>query len=199
MPELADAVIEEAAERGQRLLVDEFVALVERHHEPDGAGVPRELVEAYFAALEDERAVDVEVLRGAFEDELTDADAYDGRNAVYEVGDGRVSTYPAEWHDRLGADASLAAFVGVMTESMGDPPRSGASPGVAEDDLLDAAVTLGGRSRRAAREELEELRADGVLVEDADQHPRAGVALAADVDFEEGGLGKPDRGDAPGG
>jgi hypothetical protein len=184
VPELKDAVMDEATDRGQKLLADEFVELLERHHETDDSGVRREVVEAYFDALEDERAVDVDGLRSAFEDEFTDADTYAGRNAVYEVGDGHVSTYPSEWHDRLTEGDSLATFVDVMTESMEDPPHSAASSGVAEDDLVDAAVTLGDRGRRSAREEIDELRADGVLVEDADQHPRAGVVLAEDADFE---------------
>jgi hypothetical protein len=102
-----------------------------------------------------------------------------------------VSAYPSEWHERLDEDDSLAAFVDAMTETMDDPPHSGASSGVAEDDLVDAAVTLGGRSRQDARDEIDELRADGVLVEDADQHPRAGVALAEDADFEKDDLNKP--------
>ena len=46
-----------------------------------------------------------------------------------------------------------------------------------------------------ARIELRDLRGDGVLVADADQHPRAGITLAEDTDFEKDDWDKPDFGD----
>jgi hypothetical protein len=81
-----------------------------------------------------------------------------------------------------------------MTETA-DPPKSAASTGVSKDDLLEAAEVLSDRSREDARIELRDLRGDGVLVADADQHPRAGITLAEDTDFEKDDWDKPDFGD----
>lgn len=181
--ELHDAVLEEAAERGERLLVEEFVELAERRH--DGPGVPESVLDDYLEELSGESDVDAAALRSLLDDRRTDSETYENADAVYEVGDGRLSAYPAAWHERLDADDSLAAFVATMTGSMDEPPRSGASSGVAETDLVDAAVTLGDRSRADARGELEALRDQSVLAESADQHPRAGVTLGPEADVDD--------------
>lgn len=195
MPELDETVLEKVGNRRERLLVDEFVEIVEHHHPTEGRGVARDAVHAYFDELDERTGADAEGFRHDLADRLTDDESYAGSDAVYEVGEDRVSAYPAEWHERLDADDSLAAYVDVMTDAADDPPGSAASPGVPEDDLLDAAAVLGGRDRDEARGELEDLRAEGVLVSDADQHPRAGVAVADDVDFEKEQFDKPDWGD----
>jgi hypothetical protein len=191
--ELDDGVIEEAAGRGETLAVGDLVALTERAHGGE-RGVPRETLDAYLDVLGEESLVNADALRETLENRVVADREFAGETAVYEVADGRVSAYPGEWHDRL-AGASIAEYVDAMTAAMDDPPGSGASPGVAETDLLDAAETIDGRDREAAREELDDLRAEGVLVADADQHPRAGIALAEDVDFEKERWDKPDWGD----
>ena len=187
--QLDDAVIEEAVGRGDQLLVGKLVKVIEKHHDT-GPGVPRSLVEAYIEELDESGAVDGEEMRRELDDHLgydrEDAD----KAAVYDVGDGRVSGYPAVWHEELDPDASLAEYVYVMTRTE-DPPKSAASPGVSKDDLLEAAAVLSDRDREDARQELRDLRSEGVLVADADQHPRAGVTLADDVDFEKDDWDKP--------
>lgn len=194
MTRLDDAVIEEADGRGERLLADELVELAERHHDFDEPGVPRGLVDDYFDALEERASFDVEPMREQFRDHLTADRSFVDTNAVYEVGDDRVSGYPASLHQRLDEDATLADYVYVMTHSMGDTAESAASPGVAKDELLGAATAVGERSHQEAREQLKDLRADGVLVADADQHPRAGISLAEDADIDKDRLDKPDWG-----
>jgi hypothetical protein len=190
--ELDDAVLEEAGSRGDQLLVGKLVKLVEKHHDT-GPGVPRSLVEDYIEAL-DEDSVDGDQLRDQLDAHLADDREAPNKGAVYDVGQGRVSGYPEVWHDRLDPNDSLAAYVAVMTETA-DPPKSAASTGVSKDDLLEAAEVLSDRSREDARIELRDLRGDGVLVADADQHPRAGITLAEDTDFEKDDWDKPDFGD----
>lgn len=190
--ELDDAVLEEAGSRGDQLLVGKLVKLAEKRHDT-GPGVPRSLVEEYIDAL-DEDSVNAERMRDNLAAHLADDHESPDRSAVYAVGEGRVSGYPAVWHENLDPDDSLAAYVAVMTET-GDLPNSAASSGVAKDDLLEAAAVLSDRSREDARIELRDLRGDGVLVADADQHPRAGVTLAEDTEFEKEQWDKPDFGD----
>ncbi|SEW07531.1 hypothetical protein [Halobacterium jilantaiense] len=190
--ELDDAVIEEAGSRGGQLLVGKLVKLAEKHHDT-APGVPQSLVEDYLDALAED-SVDGEQLREQLRAHLADDREAPNKGAVYEVGDGRVSGYPAAWHERLDPDDSLAAYVAVMTETA-DLPKSAASSGVSKDDLLEAAAVLSDRSREDARAELRDLRGDGVLVADADQHPRAGVTLAEDTEFEKEQWDKPDFGE----
>lgn len=191
--ELDDAVIEEAAGRGDQLLAGTLVKLVERHHDDPEPGVPLSLVEDYLDAL-DEGTVDAEQVRETLDIHLAEDREAPTEAAVYNVGEGRVSGYPAVWHDRLDPEDSLVAYVAVMTETA-DSPKSAASSGVSKDDLLEAAAVLSDRSREDARIELRDLRGDGVLVADADQHPRAGITLAEDADFEKDDWDRPDFGD----
>ncbi|WP_232700889.1 hypothetical protein [Halobacterium wangiae] len=188
-----DPVIEEAANRGDQLLVGKLVRLVEKHDDT-GPGVPRSLVEEYIEELNAEGTVDGEQMRRELDDHLADDREGAGEASVYEVGEGRVSGYPEVWHERLDPDDSLAKYVQVINETE-HPPNSGASSGVAKDDLLETAAVLGDRSREDAREELKDLRADGTLVADADQHPRAGVTLADETDFEKDDWDRPDPDD----
>jgi len=190
--ELDDAVLEEAGSRGDQLLVGKLVQLAEKHHDT-GPGVPRSLVEDYIDAL-DADSVDARQMRENLDAHLAEGRESPNEGAVYDVGQGRVSGYPAVWHERLDPDSSLAEYVAVMTETT-NSPKSAASTGVAKDDLLEAASVLSDRSRDDARSELRDLRGDGMLVSDADQHPRAGVSLAEDVDFEKDDWDKPDFGD----
>lgn len=192
MAELDDEVIETLHSEGERLLADDLVEIVERHHDFDEAGVPRGLVDDYLDALEESAAFNTGPLREQFEEHLTSDRSFVDTNSVYEVGDGRVSAYPAEWHERLDGDASLADYVRVMTDSMDETPETAASRGVAKDELFDVAAVIGGMRRGEARGRLKDLRADGVLVADTDQHPRAGVTLAEDADVEKNHLDKPD-------
>jgi len=164
------------------LLAGKLVKLVEKHH-GSGPGVPLSVVEEYVEELDVTGAIDGEETRRELDDHLADDREDADKAAVYEVGDGRVSGYPAVFHEEFDPGDSLAQLVYVMTRT-GDPPKSAASPGVSKDDLLEAAAVLSDRDREDAREELTDLRSAGVLVADADQHPRAGVTLADDVDFE---------------
>lgn len=184
MGRLDDEVIDELRTELGNLSVHDFLELLEQHHRSGEPGVARDLVEGYFDALEERSEFAAGSMREEFGAKLTDERATASGDAVYKVGDGRVSAYPASWHEQLGDGGSLVDLVRVMTRSTDRTLEGAASTAVREDDLLDAATAIGGVNRQEAREQLEDLRADGVLVADADQHPRAGISLTEDAEFE---------------
>ncbi|WP_135822865.1 hypothetical protein [Halostella litorea] len=179
MVELSDHVVGEFGHRGDSLLVDEFLSLIERHHPTDGPGVDRSVVEAYAATL-DERGVsqlDGDVILERVESKRTDSGTWVDDDAIYDIGDGRVSTFPAAWHDRLGGSTDVVAFVEFLTDREASIGQGGAGAGVPEELLLDVVAVVGGLDREDAKAKLEELRRSGPLAEDADQHPNARVRL----------------------
>lgn len=178
MVELNDRVLDEFGHRGDSLIAEEFLSLIERHHPTDGPGVDRSLVRAYAEAL-DERGMsqlESDEIEAELDRKTVESTTWAG-DGVYEVGDGRLSNYPATWHDRLGGSTDIVEFVEELTDV--DPPigQTGAGGGVPEDVLIDIVAVVGGLDREEAKARLEELRRDGPLVEDADQHPQAGVRL----------------------
>jgi hypothetical protein len=179
MVELSDRVVDEFGHRGDSLLVDEFLSLVERHHPTDEPGVDWAVVEAYAAAL-DERGVsqlDGDVVLERIESKRTNSETWVNGEVIYDLGDGRVSTYPAAWHDRLGGSTDVVGFVEFLTDAEASIGQGGAGEGVPEEFLLDAVAVVGGLDREDAKARLEELRRSGPLAEDADQHPNARVRL----------------------
>jgi hypothetical protein len=178
MVELNDHVLDEFGHRGDSLIVEEFLSLIERYHPTDGPGVDRSVVEAYAEALDERgmsqlRSDDIEA---ALDRKTVESETWGG-DGVYEIGGGRLSNYPAAWHDNLGGSTNIVEFVEALTDV--DPPigQTGAGGGVPEDTLIDIAAVVGGLDREEAKSRLEELRRDGPIVEDADQHPQAGVRL----------------------
>ena len=196
MARLDDDVISELENHWRRLLVDDFLEILERHHhDADRPGVPRDLVEEYFDSLEARDEFDVGPMREQFEENLSAEQSFVDENAVYEVGDGRVSASPAEWHEAVDEDGSLADLVGAMTASTDDTAGSAAAKGVPEDGLLDTASAIRGTTRDEERGRLKNLASEGVLVMEADQHPRSGVSLPEDADIQKEDISKPDWGD----
>ena len=176
MVDLNDRIIRAAADQGNTLLVDDLVRLVEQYHDHDGSGVSRETLDAYARRLGDERDdFEADGFLGAVDDRLTDG-GYT-TDAFYRVGDDRISAYPAQWHDDLGGETDLKEYVRYLSDR--DPESGaelgGAGRGVPEHELLDIVGVLGGTDPDAAKAQLESLRDDGELVEDADQHPNARV------------------------
>lgn len=176
---LSEPLLEEAGNRSQYLHPRELVLLTERHEPADGErpGVDRVTVTDHAAAL-DERGshVDIDEFEARLEEAVTDTDTWADDHAVYALGDGRLSAYPAAWHDALGGETDLVAFVRFLVEeSSFDGVDARAGDGVPEQDLLNVAAAVGDRTREEAKTELERLRDEGRLVEDADQHPDAGV------------------------
>lgn len=181
--ELRDDVVDEIVHRGPAT-VRRTVLLVERGHRTE-PGVDREALDDYVDALEarDDFEFDPEWFYDELDDGLVDAEEWVDEDRLYRLGDDRISRYPPRWHDQLGGSDDVAEFVATLTatgfaESVG---QSGAGGGLDEEALLDAVSAVGRVPKTEAKGELETLRDEGVVVEDADQHPHAGVYLADDA------------------
>ena len=181
MPDLNEDVFAAARQRGRTLLTEELVALIERHHPHDRPGVEREVVTRYADRLDDETSYNFD--RDAFLDEidarLADTETWQGTDALYALGDGRVSRYPAKWHDALGGSTDVREYVEFLLEEtdgyLDDLDSGAAGRGIPEDELLDVVSVVGRTDRETAKAQVESGREAGDLVEDADQHPEARV------------------------
>ncbi|WP_435335409.1 hypothetical protein [Haloarchaeobius sp. TZWWS8] len=186
MSQVQAVAVRKAAHRGRSLLARELLLLVERHHHADGPGVTRETLRAYAAAVRDEMAGgdDVPFAPDEFmeliEERLTTDDDWTGDD-FYRVGDGRVSVFPASWHDRLAGERDVRTYVEVLTSAGGSdatrPSMGGTGEGVPRNLLVDAMSVLGGVEPSATTDRIEELREEGVLAEHADQHHNPHVRL----------------------
>jgi len=152
-------VLVEAASRGGNLHVTELVELVERAHDPDAAGVSREVLDAYITELGE--SLDGDSLRRDVDNALTNSAGWLSGDALYEVSNGRVSRYPRSFHDELDSETDLVVFARVLADALDDGD-------VPEPLLVAAAATLGERESDEARAELDGLTADGVLETDAE-------------------------------
>ncbi len=165
----------------------EFLTLVERFHDADRPGVATETVREYAAAVRDEMAggedvpFEPESLVTVVTDRADDAETWTGADC-YWVGDGRVSAFPASWHDDLAGETDVTAYVERLRDpGSGDDartPMGGAGEGVPDELLLDALGILGGVEREAAKARIEELLQSDVLAAGADQHPNRHIRLA---------------------
>lgn len=178
--DLVDELVSRGAVPPQRL-----VQLLERAHR-DESGVTVDTLDAYAEALSARRNYDFDAsaFLDAVDDALVERDGWAGEDALYRLSDHRISRYPPVWHDELGGRDDVAAYVEFLTENATEFVDTvggyGAGSGVDEMVLLDVVATVGLSTRSEAKAELERLRDEGVLVEDADQHPHAGVYLAED-------------------
>ncbi|WP_254543134.1 hypothetical protein [Halomarina pelagica] len=186
MVDLNERVLDEAEHHGESLLPKEFLSLVERHHGDETPGVEPEVVEAYATALA-ERGVPAEdeALSSALDDRRTDSETWVDGDAVYGLPSGRLSTYPANWHERLAGSNDPRAYLRFMQgEAAFEPKNPTGSRGIPEERLLDAMSVVGHVDRREAKAAVERLREEGEVVEDADQHPDANVYLPEQVDYD---------------
>jgi hypothetical protein len=185
MAEVNDAVVEEALQHSQNLLLREVVTLIERGHPDAGTtpGITRETLTAYAQEFGEETAFPVgpEEFRSAINDRLTDSETWVNDEALYEVSDTRVSVYPRHWHDALGGEVDIPSFLEFLQDEVsgveGDFTSGGAGDGVPEDSLVDIVSVVGRTDPGSVKTRIETLRDEGVLAEDADQHPSARVQL----------------------
>ncbi|SNZ13361.1 hypothetical protein SAMN06269185_2137 [Natronoarchaeum philippinense] len=176
-------VIEQVEREGESLLVGEFLQYIERYDDDAERGVSDELLDAYVETLREEDFF----VRGPskpreqIDERTTDSETWVEQDAFYEVGDGHVSNFPEHWHDQLGGEDDLRAFVRVMTEDIESAEegtdRGGQGTGVPEPLLLDAAAIIGAFSREEATAKLEAARDRGELVMDADMNRQGRVKL----------------------
>lgn len=185
MADLNERVLDQAAHRGDTLLVDDLVGLIERHEDDPTPGIRPERVEAYAEALAERDApIDPTKTRTAIEERIAETDTapsglqHSGSGALYEVGDGRVSAFPEDWHDELAGTSDLEAILeyALTGKTEVDADSSGASDeGIPKDVLVHAATVVGDAGWEEAENELESLRADGAVEVFPDQHPNATV------------------------
>jgi len=182
MAELSDDVIEEAAHEGETLLVDDLVSLAERAHD-DAPGVERDVLDDYAEALSARRdtSFDIAAFERVVADRRTDAERWAGEDRLYEVGDDRLSLYPSRWHAQLGGSTDVAEYIAFLEaespEFIVERGTAEVGPGIPKGKLLEIVAVVGRVDRQRARAALQEARDDGEVVEDADQHPQAGVYL----------------------
>lgn len=182
MIEINEDVIEEAEQRSGNLFAEELVELIERHHPHAKPGIERETVASYAAALADGAAEDFE--RGTFDDaveaRLTDAETWQGEDVLYVLDGGRVSAFPARWHEALSGSTAIREYVRFLREDTAylDFESGASGSGIPESILLDIVAVVGQTDRKAVKARVEDLRESGEIVEDADQHPDARVRLA---------------------
>ncbi|QZP36836.1 hypothetical protein [Halobaculum magnesiiphilum] len=176
--ELHEAVLAEAGNRGPTMRVRDLVSIVERSHR-DGAGVATDLVERYVEAVGEDGPVEADRLRSGLSERRTSAESWVGPDAVYEVGEDRVSAFPNLWHDRLGPDADLRGFVETIRADVDDTNEAfdvgGAGRGVPRSVLVEAAAVIAGVDPEETAAALDGFRREGVFRVDADQHPHARV------------------------
>ena len=181
--ELDEDVVDEVVHQGPAS-VRRTVLLLERGHRRE-SGVERGVLDDYVEAFDEHRSFDFdpEWFYTELEEALVDAESWADEASLYCIGENRISRYPQRWHDELGGSGDVAEFVRLLsdtgfTDSVG---ASGAGQGVDEQALLDAVAAVGRVPKEEAKASLETLRDEGVVVEDADQHPHAGVYLAANA------------------
>jgi hypothetical protein len=189
MTDINERIVAEADDRGESLLVDEFLALIEQYHPHDRPGIAWETIEAYTEAMEGTdygHSHDMDGFLDTVDDRLVDGDSEYTTDAFYRLDGDRVSVYPARWHDELGGESDLREYVRFLTtldvdgESGADLGATGG--GVPEHVLVNAAGIVGRTDPETVKSRLEDLRQQGDLVEDADQHPQARVRLPENAD-----------------
>jgi len=173
--------VEEAVHEGESMRTRDLVGILEQYHD-DQAGVPEAAIDAYAEELtaRDDIGFDAEAFRDIVSKRRTDAEEWVDAKAIHEIGDGRLSQYPATWHDALHGETDPVEYIEFLqsvapeffTEKRED------KVGIKQDQLAGIMKTIGGMDRQAADTAIEEARDAGRLEEDADQHPKAGVYLA---------------------
>lgn len=180
MTELDREALRTAEERGEYLLAKELLTFIEEYDDQVDRGVSLDRLEAYADALDERgvQSVDAEEMDELVEADRTDAESWAGPDAIYEVGDG-FSAFPARWHDELGGEEDVLAFVDVINDDLDsgekDTATGSTGDGVPQDLLLDAVSALSSLSRDGARSEIQRLREEGRVEERADQHPQARI------------------------
>ena len=172
-----EEAVEQLEKHQETLRLDDFVRIVELHHRDEGPGVARDLLADYAEAAYFD--VDLEAL----DDRVTDSDAWEEGEKLYDLGDGRISTYPPDWHEALGDTSDLKHVIEVIqnevTEPEGDQLEAVTEErGVPEEKILRVAEVVAGIDRGSTREELKRLRKNDEIEEFASQHRDPTIRLS---------------------
>ncbi len=175
--DLSDDVLEEAASRGETLIIHDLLRLIERFD--TGPGVPESRLDAYLSALGENR-FNEQALRDGLEKRLTDSETWVEESAVYRLN-GEISAFPPRWHEELVGQSDLTQYVATMTAAVeggsAGYDHGGRGEGVPEKLLCDTATVFSGTSYKDAMREAARLRDTNLLTADADQHPNARIQL----------------------
>lgn len=178
MVELANTALDELQNRSETMTVHDLVRIVETYHPTDRPGVASETLVAYLDALK----YDSEEVGAEIDARLTDASGWQPNDAIYDLGEDRISVFPPAWHEQLGDTTDLTEYVKVIRsdvdETQGPMEEAVTEAGVPEQFLFRVMRAIGGVEREQAREQLTTLRKEGVIEESTDQHPSGTVRLA---------------------
>jgi hypothetical protein len=176
MVETRQQVVDELEKHQETMQLADFVRIVEQHQPTDVTGVDSETLAAYADAV----YFDVDV--SAIDERVTDSESWAEGDHFYEVGDGRISAYPPDWHAALGGIEDLKRVIEVIqtetTEPEGDDREAVTERGVPEEKVLRVAEVVAGIDGETAREELKRLRQNGEIEEFASQHRNPTIRLA---------------------
>lgn len=175
MTEVREHVTAEIENRDETLTLEEFVRIIEAHHETRGRGIDRETLAAYAEAVRFD--VDLDQI----DERTVRSDSWEADDHFYDFGDNRISVYPPDWHETIAGTEDLREVIRVIqdetTEPEGDERESVTERGVPEQQVLHVAETIAGIDRQAAREQIKQLRQDGEIEEFASQHRNPTIRL----------------------
>jgi hypothetical protein len=180
MENLSEAAIAEIVHEGTTMRVDDVVEVLERYHDRE-RGLPRQVLDAYARELASRKdyQFDATDFLERVEAHLTNSETWAGPEHLYEVRSDRISLYPSSWHDHLDGSTDPVEYVRfLITEDAAFVEAVSPAadrPAIPKERLINVIQVIGGVDRARAAAELEAARDRGALVEDADQHPQAGV------------------------
>ncbi|UPW00355.1 hypothetical protein M0R88_17825 [Halorussus gelatinilyticus] len=169
MTDVREEVVEELDSHSETLTLHEFVQFVEAHHRDEGRGVGRDLLAAYADAVYFD--VDLDVM----DERVTDSEEWEEGERLYDLGDGRLSAYPADWHESISDSGDIRDVIAVIqrevTEAEGDQREAVTEErGVPQPKVLRVAQTVAGIDNETARQRIKELRENDEIEEFASQH-----------------------------
>ncbi|SFF90676.1 hypothetical protein SAMN04488063_0740 [Halopelagius inordinatus] len=190
--DLSDTVLDEIAGHRETILVGDIVVLAEQYDEAYAreTGVPADRLVAYVEELaRNGYSLDPDGVREGLDRKAVDSRSFAGTDALYWVGEDRVSAFPARWHEELDGETDLVRYVEVMLDDIDDSESAfdhgGAGSGIPVPDLVNAVNAMTDLSREQISSEINRLRDEGVFEEDTDQHPDARVRLAGQGDEDD--------------
>ncbi|MFC4450493.1 hypothetical protein [Halorussus aquaticus] len=177
MTEVREDVVAELDHESEVMTLREFVRVIETHHANEGRGVPRELVEEYADAVRYD--VDLDSL----DDRTTDSDEWREGGRFYDLGEGRISIYPRDWHETMASTDDIRDVVEIIqrevTAAEGDMWEAVSEErGVPEEKVFHVGEVVAGIDRDDARDRIKELRKNGEIEEFASQHRNPTIKLA---------------------
>lgn len=178
MVELQEEILDEARSRSKTLLLNDLIELLETHRADEGQGLKRETFRAYAEELD----YDMEKIDAEVDNRLTDEHEWTEGDAIYRLGEDRISVYPPDWHDRLEGVTDVREYIkvirGDVTEPEGEREEAVTSAGVPRQKIYRVAGAVVGMDMEETREQLEQRAKRGELVEHTDQHQSSRFEIA---------------------